>query len=452
MSAQTIDLGVVVGPQGATGATGPQGPKGDTGATGADATINGVNALTIAAGANVSLSQSGSTLSIAATDTTYSAATTSANGLMSSADKAKLDGIASGATANVAATAAPLMDGTAAVGTSAAYARGDHVHPTDASRASAADLNSVKTLLQNVILSREASGNPATFSDAAAASVRKLVVTLTPAQAGSGDPSPSNVRAISGVSSVSVTRTGKNLYELAVSSHTDGYVTFTVNKEAGSVNADGGPPDGGYSVAWGRLGTIALPPGDYYVSGGAGQYCAVDIESSSTGSHQSGGGDVAFSVSAYHTLTLYIRAQGTQLNKTVYPMVRLASESDATFSPGHRASVTVPLVDSNNAALTVYGGTLDMTAGKLTVTWGYLASYNGETLPGRWVSDRDVYAAGTSPTTGAQVAYELAPANYQSYNLAAQSLDTLSGSNVIFANSGSVSVEYRADTSVILGG
>lgn len=34
-----------------------------------------------------------------------------------------------------AATAAPLMDGTAAVGTSAKYAREDHVHPTDTSRA-----------------------------------------------------------------------------------------------------------------------------------------------------------------------------------------------------------------------------------------------------------------------------------------------------------------------------
>jgi len=34
-----------------------------------------------------------------------------------------------------AASAVPLMDGTAAVGTSAKYAREDHVHPTDTSRA-----------------------------------------------------------------------------------------------------------------------------------------------------------------------------------------------------------------------------------------------------------------------------------------------------------------------------
>lgn len=36
-----------------------------------------------------------------------------------------------------ASTSAPLMDGTAAPGTSASYARGDHVHPTDTSRMAA---------------------------------------------------------------------------------------------------------------------------------------------------------------------------------------------------------------------------------------------------------------------------------------------------------------------------
>lgn len=64
-------------------------------------------------------------------------ATTSANGLMSSDDKTKLNGIASGATANTAASATPKADGTAAVGTSAKYAREDHVHPTDTTRLAA---------------------------------------------------------------------------------------------------------------------------------------------------------------------------------------------------------------------------------------------------------------------------------------------------------------------------
>lgn len=55
------------GPQGETGATGPQGPQGETGPAGADgapATINGVNALTIEAGTNITLKQTGSVLKI----------------------------------------------------------------------------------------------------------------------------------------------------------------------------------------------------------------------------------------------------------------------------------------------------------------------------------------------------------------------------------------------------
>lgn len=80
------------------------------------------------------------------------------DGLMSKEDKGKLDGIATKAQVNViesisvngttrpisnkkvdipvpvAGTAAPKMDGTAAVGTSGKFAREDHVHPTDTTR------------------------------------------------------------------------------------------------------------------------------------------------------------------------------------------------------------------------------------------------------------------------------------------------------------------------------
>lgn len=108
-------------------------------------------------------------------------ASTSAAGLMSKDDKSKLNGVATGAQVNVlegitvngdavtlsnkiapltiptktsditndsgyitasdvpegaaASTTTPKMDGTAAVGTETAFARGDHVHPTDTSRA-----------------------------------------------------------------------------------------------------------------------------------------------------------------------------------------------------------------------------------------------------------------------------------------------------------------------------
>lgn len=42
-----------------------------------------------------------------------------------------------------ASTTTPLMDGTASVGTETAFARGDHRHPTDTSRAAASDLTNV---------------------------------------------------------------------------------------------------------------------------------------------------------------------------------------------------------------------------------------------------------------------------------------------------------------------
>ena len=57
---------------------------------------------------------------------------------------------------------------------------------------------------------------------------------------------------------------------------------------------------------------------------------------------------------------------------------------------------------------TYYGGMLNAVTGELNVTYGYIASYDGETLTGEWLSDRDEYTSGGTPTTGAEVVYELA--------------------------------------------
>ena len=58
---------------------------------------------TLTAGENITIADNSGDLTISATDTTYSAATTSAPGLMSAADKAKLDGISATAEVNVQA-------------------------------------------------------------------------------------------------------------------------------------------------------------------------------------------------------------------------------------------------------------------------------------------------------------------------------------------------------------
>lgn len=139
--------------------------------------------------------------------------------------------------------------------------------------------------------------------------------------------------------------------------------------------------------------------------------------------------------------------------------------ADTTVSPGSTfrlqlektssATSWEPYVGSTysiafpSAAGTVYGGTLDLTKRKLMVDRANIASYAGETLPGKWISDRDVYAVGTNPTTGAQVVYELAtPVTYDIDPVAAIAL--LRGHNTLWADCGSTDLQYRQDVATLL--
>jgi len=90
----------------------------------------------------------------------------------------------------------------------------------------------------------------------------------------------------------------------------------------------------------------------------------------------------------------------------------------------------------------VYGGMLDVAKGKLTVR-PYYASYNGEALVGPWVSSMDVYTEGATPTVGAQVVDM--GGTQQTYQLTPTEVKTLLGANNIWADTGNVSVTYRAD-------
>jgi len=56
---------------------------------------------------------------------------------------------------------------------------------------------------------------------------------------------------------------------------------------------------------------------------------------------------------------------------------------------------------------TVAKGTLNVTTGVLTITHGYISSYNGESINEPWVSSIDEYVENTNPSTGAEVVYPL---------------------------------------------
>ena len=93
---------------------------------------------------------------------------------------------------------------------------------------------------------------------------------------------------------------------------------------------------------------------------------------------------------------------------------------------------------------TIYGGTVDAVTGVGSKTWGYIASYNGESLPGEWISDRDVYTSGTTPTTGAQVAYKLAtPEPFQASGN--QALPAVAGLNTVYTDGDSLIISGKED-------
>lgn len=65
--------------------------------------------------------------------------------------------------------------------------------------------------MQNNVSTRTASGAVAHITDAIAAPFKGIVAQITPVQSGSGDPSPTNVRPISGWSAVNIYHAGVNM-------------------------------------------------------------------------------------------------------------------------------------------------------------------------------------------------------------------------------------------------
>ena len=115
--------------------------------------------------------------------------------------------------------------------------------------------------------------------------------------------------------------------------------------------------------------------------------------------------------------------------------------STATSYEPYKEVETYPATFSD----TIYGGNYDFVSGDGSETWGYIASYNGETLPGVWISDRDVYAEGTTPTTGAEVAYELSTPT--PIELTGQEIEPLPGINVFSTDGDSLTLKYQIDLS-----
>ena len=275
--------------------------------------------------------------------------------------------------------------------------------------------------------------------DAAAAPLNKCVVDILPVQSGTGEPSPTNIRPISGWSSVNVTRCGKNFIDLTLA-----------NLESGSINGN----TGALETATNRVRNKDYYPfpfdklynGNYVLTIPSGYSIAMRFYDS-TGTYITMSGA---STGWLTSLPSDMYGKGVAFVKFVF---RKSDNSDIT--PSSISALTYLLETGSTATAyepytgttatipfgqTVYGGNLDVRTGVLTVTKGYIAEYDGETLPSDWICDRAVYASGTTPPTGSQVVYTLAtPTTVQ---LTPTEVKTILGNNNIFADSGDVDIIY----------
>lgn len=291
----------------------------------------------------------------------------------------------------------------------------------------------------------------ATCDDAAGGlPLKKLTAHIVPAQAGEGDPSPDNVRPITGYTGVTVKRTGKNVIDVptgttrgvTISKNADGTYTFTgtatgvatIDIFSYNTNMSLCPFVGNYIISISGL-TMSTAGGLY----------ASDTNKTRIMTAQSE--KTIITTNGVGRLWLYFAANTVVSGNSVKIMLCPAVLGE-TFEPyaANTYAVTFP-----TAAGTVYGGTLTVNSdgsGTLTVDRAEIASYTGETLPGEWISDRDVYSAGATPTTGAQVVYKLATPT--TYALSAvQVAQMLNGVNNIWTDAaGTLTAEYYANTSL----
>jgi hypothetical protein len=253
----------------------------------------------------------------------------------------------------------------------------------------------------------------------------------------------SNICPISGHTGVNAKVRGKNLYNNEVGTLTTNGITFTKNAD-GSIQTSGTATSNAYYNMSNRI----LPKDTYIVSGcpsgGAEDKYKISVYNA-TSSQPIGGSDIGngfhFTADGESEYRLFIRIINGQNMEgfTFYPMIRLATETDSTYEPYNPNSQTIQ-VSWQTEAGEVYGGEVDLVSGVLTVTDGYIASYDGEILPSTWISDSDVYAEETTPTTGAEVVYKLAEA--QTYQLTPTQIKSLLGNNNAWCDTGDVDIEY----------
>lgn len=302
-----------------------------------------------------------------------------------------------------------------------------------------------------------AEGNPVTCQPVEGYPL-DVKVNFEPIQAGEGDPSPENVRPISGWDGLQVARYGKNLLNLYDATSRIGLVTLDSNSFRANIN------NNYFASVYLSKNLVPLfkpgvsislschienaNPEDYMTVVIPGEYTSGVPSYEKSGSK--GSTSVSFVVPDTLQKASIVELRFLRQSVRYTDSTTVVSDIQLEFSPiptGYKPYQD----DTYDIALpeTVYGGTVDAVTGVGSKTWGFIASYNGEAIPGEWISDRDVYAPGTTPTTGAQVAYKLAtPEPFQAPGN--QPIPALPGANTLYTDGDRVAVTGKQDLTYTL--
>ena len=192
-----------------------------------------------------------------------------------------------------------------------------------------------------------ANGDLVTISDGAdGIPVRDLVVNIEPLQAGSGDPSPSNIRPISGW-------TGCNLFHTGIN-------VFDGQWERGLINSTTGAEESNNNY-YRSVNYIPIVTGESYYLMTNGYTCGCRCYDGSKS--YLGNAATNNAVVSYPSGTKYIRfVVASNITRTGFSLNHPSTDHDS-----HEYVANVYPVSWQTEAGTVYGGTLDVTTGVLTV-------------------------------------------------------------------------------------
>jgi hypothetical protein len=314
--------------------------------------------------------------------------------------------------------------------------------------------------IRNTSVTNSAEGNPIEIENAAAAPLLNCVSAIT----GSQD--------LNGYDKPWVGGAGKNKlrYPYVNTSSTISGITFTDNGD-GTLTANGTAAAKIVFYIQTAASNFDPPMGQYIFTKGFAYDNDTDVsiilEAYNGTSYikrlaKSSGADAVtcnIDYDGFDRIEIYLAInEGITVSNLLFkPMLRLATVSDATFAPYSNicpitafSTGSVKVEDEDEQSTTyaatftdpIYQGSIDYAAKKTTATWGYIASYDGETLPGRWISDRDEYAPGTTPTTGAEVAYELESAAVETVTVSNAPVSAVHGYNKIESSTGDMEVTY----------